>query len=580
MTERGTDSATRPAAGWRHVLVLLGALWLAGILTRGVWTPDEPREYALAVNLLSQDQLAVPMLAGRPFAEKPPLTYWLAAATMKIAGRTPLAARIPNLLYGLLTVWCTAQLVAAMLPPARRRSGALLAAIVGGTAWLSYLHTVWLATDAPLLAASALAWLGAWRGLSATDDAGRWRGSLQFHLGLALAFLAKNLLGLLAPLMALVLFIAWERRWREWLRWQWWAGAVVSVGLCGAWLLAVSRHPDGARLLRMFLWDNSIGRFLPVASTGDYRSGHQNSPGKLISEVALGLLPWLPVALAAWWVTVRRAWRGAVDAGTGASGERFLTVAAWPLIILLSFSSTVRDVYALPCMVPLTAAIALWWARRDDATRTLADRVTTLLMWILGAMAACIGLFIGWLGDGRIVPPASRALAWLLAVAAVAWSARVLARRWPQCHGLGMYAAGLCTALCVAAPVVERGQDLRPAAQAAVASAGERRILLAGGDETMAAALDYGTDRHGEMTDDLTAAARRDSAVVALVQTDADRLTPEMHARLQQLGPRAGRLDGLQRAGEAGRLLADGWRLERDLALPGGRHYQLLTPPF
>jgi 4-amino-4-deoxy-L-arabinose transferase-like glycosyltransferase len=567
MTERNAE------AGWRHVLVLLGALWLAGTLTRGVWTPDEPREYALSVNLLSQSQWSVPMLAGQPFAEKPPLTYWLAAAAMQVAGRTPLAARIPNLFYGLLTVWCTAQLVAAMLPPERRRRGALLAAVVGGTAWLSYLHTVWLATDAPLLAASALAWLGAWWGLSATDGAGRWRGSLLFCLGLALAFLAKNLLGLLAPLMAFVLFIVWERRWREWLRWQWWAGALICVGLCGAWLLAVSRHPDGARLLRVFLWDNSVGRFLPVASTGDYRSGHRNSPGKLVGEVALGLLPWLPVALAAWWGTVRTAWRGA-------SGERFLTVAAWPLIILLSFSSTVRDVYALPCMVPLTAAIALWWAKRDGASPSVADRMTTVLMWMLGALAASVGLFIGWLGDGRLVPPAARAVPWLLAVLLVAWSARALARRWPQCRGLGMYAAGLCTALWVASPVVDRGQDLRPAAQAAVATADTRRILLSGGDETMAAALDYSTDRHGEMTDDLTAAARRDAAVVALVQTDADRLTPDMHARLDRLGARAARLDGTQRAGEASRLLSEGWRLERDLAVPGGRHYQLLAPAF
>lgn len=561
------------------MLVLLGALWLAGILTRGVWTPDEPREYALSVNLLSQDQLSVPMLAGQPFAEKPPLTYWLAAAAMKIGGRSPLVARIPNLLYGLLTVWCTAQLVAAMLPAERRRQGALLAAVLGGTAWLSFLHTVWLATDAPLLAASAVAWLGAWRGLAAQDDAGRWRGSLLFHLGLALAFLAKNLLGLIAPLMALVLFIAWERRWREALRWQWWAGFALSLGLCGAWLLAVSRHPDGARLLRVFLWDNSIGRFLPVASTGDYRSGHQNSPGKLISEVALGLLPWLPVAIAAWWVTLRAAWRGAGER-IDRSAARFLTVAAWPLIVLLSFSSTVRDVYALPCMVPLTAAIAVACVGRDQARGARSERLTSWLMVGLGVLAAALGLFIGWLGDGRLLPGATATWPWLLALSAIAWSSRAMAREWPLCRGLGVYAAGLVTALCIAGPVVDRGQDLRPAAQGAVASAGARRILLAQGDETMAAALDYSTGRHGEMTADATAAARLDPNVVALVQTDADRLTPGMHERLAHMGPRWARLGSLQRSDEAARLRTLGWRLERDLAVPGGRHYQVLAPPF
>ena len=247
----------------------------------------------------------------------------------------------------------------------------MVAAIVVGTAWLSYLHTVWLATDAPLLAGSAIALLGAWIGPTADTTRSRNAGYLLFHLGLAAAFLAKNLLGLVAPLLAFGLFVLWDRRWREMLRWQLWAGLVVSAGLVGLWVLAVSRQPDGNRLLRIFLWDNSVGRFLPVATTGEYRSGHVNSPGKLVSEVALGLMPWLIVVLAAWGFTLRQALR----AGPLASAARFLSAAALPLIALLSFSSTVRDVYALPSMVPLTAAVALWWTCRPVAgTGGNADR--------------------------------------------------------------------------------------------------------------------------------------------------------------------------------------------------------------
>jgi 4-amino-4-deoxy-L-arabinose transferase-like glycosyltransferase len=60
----------------RRVLVMLAVLWLAGISTRSVWTPDEPREFGLSVSMLQQPIKSVPLLAGSPFLEKPPLTYW------------------------------------------------------------------------------------------------------------------------------------------------------------------------------------------------------------------------------------------------------------------------------------------------------------------------------------------------------------------------------------------------------------------------------------------------------------------------------------------------------------------------
>ena len=67
-------------------------VWCVGIFGRGYWTPDEPREADIAWRMSWQPQRAVPTLAGEAFCEKPPLTYWAAAASIGWFGASAWAA--------------------------------------------------------------------------------------------------------------------------------------------------------------------------------------------------------------------------------------------------------------------------------------------------------------------------------------------------------------------------------------------------------------------------------------------------------------------------------------------------------
>src|ERR1700719_3991125 len=111
------------AATYAALLKLLGSpvalvsaallsIWCVGMLGRGYWTPDEPREADIAWRMSWQPQKAVPLLAGEAFCEKPPLTYWLAAAPIRWFGAQAWAARLPNLLYALVTALGVGFLVA------------------------------------------------------------------------------------------------------------------------------------------------------------------------------------------------------------------------------------------------------------------------------------------------------------------------------------------------------------------------------------------------------------------------------------------------------------------------------------
>jgi len=94
---------------------------------------------------------------------------------------------------------------------------------------------------------------------------------------------------------------AWERRWREWLRWELWAGSVLPLLCIGGWVLAVASTSDGAENLRVLFWHNLVGRAVNVGAAAPYAyaTAHRNWPGKYLIELLSDLLPWTGLAIAA-----------------------------------------------------------------------------------------------------------------------------------------------------------------------------------------------------------------------------------------------------------------------------------------
>src|SRR6202051_4672962 len=202
------------------------------MLGRGYWTPNDPHEADIACRMSWQAQKAVPLLAGEAFCEKPPLSYWLAAVPIRLFGAEAWAARLPNLLYAII-----AALGVGLLA---RRSAGRVGGVVGAAAMstflLSYQTSIWLATDAPLLAADSVALLGAYLGFYATCTRERLRGYLLMHTALGLGFLSKSAIAWMVPAMAIIVLAIWERRWRELLRWELYLGLVLQAAMIFTWI--------------------------------------------------------------------------------------------------------------------------------------------------------------------------------------------------------------------------------------------------------------------------------------------------------------------------------------------------------
>ena len=103
------------------------------------------------------------------------------------------------------------------------------------------------------------------------------------HLGLAAGFLSKSAAGWMVPVLALLTLIVWERRWRELLRWELYAGVVLECALILTWVWFVYAGDDGPAHLKIFFWNNLVGRFTHVeAPAVDVHANATYLPGTLV----------------------------------------------------------------------------------------------------------------------------------------------------------------------------------------------------------------------------------------------------------------------------------------------------------
>jgi 4-amino-4-deoxy-L-arabinose transferase-like glycosyltransferase len=496
VTLPGSWASARRAA---PLLVLaLAPLWLVGIFGRGLWTPDEPREADIAWRMSLQSDRTLPQLAGAPFLEKPPLSYWMSATALTVFGDSADGARVPNLAYALLGALSVVTLAVAM------RIGvgaALIAALVAMSALVAFRVSVWLAPDACLLGGCALALLGAWLGYRAAPGSAKAGGYALMHLGSALGFMAKSAPGWLVPALALLTLIAWEARWQELRRWELYAGLAIQALVIGPWLLAVLHQPNSAATVSALFWHNTVGRFTRVASPAalDYTSGHHNFPGKYLVELPLYLLPWTLTVAAA----LARAWQQVRHGSPGASAWRFAVCASLPFLAVLSIAATARDVYAAPTLLGFGLLAGLWAhdaqespSRLDRLAVRLTRYLTALIAWTLaGALAV-------FAAAGAARWPTCSAIG--LALIAAVHLALLRAARAERCGELqrsvgwiyGGYAAAVCLAALVVLPVIDRWQDLPALARRIHADTAHEPLALLDPDETTIAMLDHGLATH------------------------------------------------------------------------------------
>lgn len=340
-------------------LVLIYACAFQGV--RPLYSPDEGRYTNVALNMLESGDWLRPML--HPEVEhwaKPPLTYWSVATSIAVLGRSEFAARLPGALAFAGTVLLMVRLGRRFVPqqpwlPALTYASFAFPPLAANLVTTDTLLTLWETLQ-------AVAFVELW--WAATPALAR-RARLLLWLAAGLAFMTKGPPGLLV-LGACALFAIVTGKWPGLRRLFGWDALLVFLVVGGTWYAVAAIREPG--VLRYFLVEEVVNR---VATGKMHRNAEWYGALKVyLPTVVLGMLPWLPLLVRAWWR--RRA--GFVDRMRTNDEARLL--ACWFLLPLGVFmlARSRLPLYLLPLFVPLALMAARALAPLDlgrTSTRVL-----------------------------------------------------------------------------------------------------------------------------------------------------------------------------------------------------------------
>ena len=478
-------------------IIALSPLWIVGLFDRGYWTPDEPREADIAWRMSIQHDRTLPQLAAVPFLEKPPLTYWLSGMAMHVFSDSASAARAPNLLYAVVVAFSIGVLMFSM----GGGIAACIAVLIAGSAFTAYQVSIWLAPDACLIAGCAISLLGLYRGYSASDSQKKFGWYTLMHAGALIGFMAKSGPGWIYPGLTIVVLALWERRYKELVRWELWAGLVLQVAAIGTWIYGVVQLPDGLNDLRVLFWNNIVGRFTDLHAAGalDYASGHKNWFGKYFVELPYYLFPWTLLVAAA----LHRAWRAMRIKGPDGTPWRFALSASVPFVVLLSLATTARSIYVAPALLGFSVLVGVW-SRTLESSPTLHDEsALTATRYVVMFFAVIMIVALGAMVMATLGNQASRnathliiaALGITLIASITLWRSTVFQRRRNFYQSLGYayiaYAASITVGSIALFPQFDQWQDLGSLAQTIHRDVGGNAFALFDADETTVAMMDH-----------------------------------------------------------------------------------------
>ena len=362
----------------RLAIAAIAVFLLTSVLVLGVRpliAHDEARYAAIPAEMIATGEWTQLRLSGFRYYEKPPLGYWLTAASMSLLGPSAFAVRLPCAIAGgiaALAAWWV-----AVRMTGRRNDGPLaflVQATIIGPAVLATLALL----DPPFAACIAVTLAAFW---SACTSRGRACAGWLLLAGIAAGagFLIKGLLALAIPAVAAAGFLMWERRWRDLLTMPWipLLGAAASVAPV-AWVLHQS-EPD---FWRYFIEVEHIRRF-----TSPDANQHPKPWWLYLAIFPLGAFMWT----LAW----PRALAGLTADPHIRSGVRFcLCWIALPMGAL-SMSSGKLPTYILPLYVPASVlvAVGLRTAFEQGAVRRqAADSVGPAVLRVIGCVALALAV--------------------------------------------------------------------------------------------------------------------------------------------------------------------------------------------
>lgn len=360
----------------RHQRVLIGALLAVALVGAyfgriggyALQDPDEGRYAEISREMAVSGDWLTPTLHHVKYFDKPPLLYWLVAASFQMVGVSEGAARAVPAGAGVLTVLITFALGRSMFGA----RPAVLGALVLATTPLFFFFSQGLTIDM-LLTATMTATMSTLWAFQTSSHPQRW--ALVVAATTAIGVLAKGLVAVVLPGLTMLGFLLYRGELRALGSLLGLRPILLFVGLAVPWFVAMSwSSPEFAHY---FFVTQHVERFVTAAV------GHPEGPLFYVPVLAAGALPWTVVVAAVVWIRGGVPWRSRDDATV------FLVL--WTLVVLVFFSAARSKLpgYILPAFPPLALLAGRLLSSDDDrcSVHRVASRVVHGFALLGGSLA-------------------------------------------------------------------------------------------------------------------------------------------------------------------------------------------------
>ncbi len=383
---------------WRRslliLLVIAAAIYLVCTLSPPSLMDDvDAVEAQIPRNMLTSGDWVTARLDGVIYLEKSPLMYWLIAISYKIFGVYDWAARIPIALSAIGLAWLTASFGKWAFG---RRAG-FYAGLCMATCIGLFLFTRIVIPDVMLTFTLALSM---WAFLRVIDDdephQRTW--AYLFYASLGLSLLLKSLIGVVFPLAAGFVYLAYTRQLflrAVWRSFRPFTGTAIVLVIAAPWhILATLRNPpyfaftlhSGPGSYHGFLWfyfiNEQLLRFLNMRYPRDY-----STVPRLYFWLfhLVWLFPW-----SMYFPAVARLSYKPRDR----AGRTRLMALCWTgfILVFFTFSST-QEYYSMPCYPALALLLGSAMAAGGSWIRW-GTRAVTAIAALCAATAAGILIYV------------------------------------------------------------------------------------------------------------------------------------------------------------------------------------------
>ncbi len=419
------------ATGWGPYAlfaILIAAPIALTIGQRELWFSDEIRYAAVLVEMRHSGDWLGLTLNGAPYPDKPPLYFWFLAAIAWAGGSTaPWVFFLGAALSGWLFVAAGYLLARRLLPDSP------MTALAGGLGLIAtpYVAALFQYSRMDLMFAALIGLAYLWFYEGCREERASLRVVLAF-LAAMIATFTKGPLGIALPLLAVVVWLGFERRARRLLAWDFAAGLALALGVVGLWLAARAASEGWSQLLQAL--DQQV--FQRAVS-----AWHHKEP--VWHYVVVLPLIWLPWTFLLLLPSVRRRLsdglrglrRPALAIEPASPALRYLGLAFLSGFLLLTALSGKIHIYLLPLLAPLGIVTVHAYLRTTETERGRFWFAAAILYFLLAAAAGVEAVY-------RFSPEPVAGLPELALLLAFIASALQWARRKAPLSSLAIAVAG------------------------------------------------------------------------------------------------------------------------------------------